>query len=139
MKSRTAARTASAVLLAGAMLVPAGAATAASMAGHQSSQKIFADLADNGRLDGKYTKQQINRALHTPSLRGYERPVPVQRPAAVRSTPRAATSGSERSLPFSGLDLALFAAVGGPLLLLGGSLGRLGRLARLARLRVNET
>jgi hypothetical protein len=115
------------------MLVPAGAATAASIAGNQTSQKIFADLADNGRLDGKYTKRQINRALHTPSLRGYGRPVPVKRPAGVSSSPRAAKSASDRSLPFSGLDLALFAAVGGPLLLLGGSLGR------LARLRVNET
>jgi hypothetical protein len=115
------------------MLVPAGAATAASIAGNQTSQKIFADLADNGRLDGKYTKRQINRALHAPSLRGYERPVPVQRPAGVRPTPRAQTSAAGRSLPFSGLDFALFAAVGGPLLLLGGTLGR------LARLRVNET
>jgi hypothetical protein len=133
MRFITAARTACAVLLAGAMLVPVGTAAAALVASQQISQRIFADLADNGRLDGKYTKKQINRALHTPSLRGYERPAPVRRPAVVRSTPPVATSASEKSLPFSGLDLAFFAAVGGPLLLVGGSLGR------LARLRVKST
>jgi hypothetical protein len=133
MRFITAARTACAVLLAGAMLVPVGTAAAALVAPQQISQRIFADLADNGRLDGKYTKKQINRALHAPSLRGYERPAPVRRPAVVRSTPPVATSASEESLPFSGLDLALFAAVGGPLLLVGGSLGR------LARLRVKST
>ena len=40
-------------------------------------------------------------------------------------------SSAEGPLPFSALDFALFAAVGGPLLLFGGSVGR------LARLRVN--
>jgi hypothetical protein len=136
MSFMTAARTACAGIVAGTMLVLAGtatAATAAVSAQQQTSQRIFADLADNGRLDGQYTKRQINRALHTPSLRGYERPVPVRRPAVVHPTPRAATSASDRSLPFSGYDLALFAAVGGPLLVVGASLGR------LARLRVNST
>jgi hypothetical protein len=32
------------------------------------------------------------------------------------------------TLPFSGLDLALLGGVGGPLLLLGASMGRLARL-----------
>ena len=40
-------------------------------------------------------------------------------------------SSTDAPLPFSALDFALFAAVGGPLLLFGGSLGR------LARVRVN--
>jgi hypothetical protein len=130
MSFTTAARTACAGILAGAMLVLAGTATAAVSAQQQSSQRIFADLADNGRLDGHYTKRQINQALHTPSLTGYGRPVPVRKPAGVLSKPKpaVATSAADRTLPFSDLDFALIAAVGGPLLLLGASLGRLSRL-----------
>jgi hypothetical protein len=124
MSFKTAVRTACAVIILGATFALAGTASATPV--EQASQRIFSDLADNGRLDGHYTKAQINRALHTPSLRGYERPVPVRRPALVRSTPPVSTP--ERSLPFSGFDIALFAAVGGPLLLLGASLGRITRL-----------
>jgi hypothetical protein len=108
-----------------ACAVPASAATP-----QQISQRIFADLADNGRLDGNWSDAQINRALHTPSLADYERPPhgasrPNPRPAA-QAVPAA---GDERAtLPFSGLDLALLAGVGGPLLLLGASLGRLVRV-----------
>ena len=96
----------------------------------QISQRIFADLADNGRLDGHWSDAQINRALHTPPLADYERlghgiSKAKPRPAA-RALPAA---GEERgTLPFSGLDLALLGGVGGPLLLLGASLGRLARV-----------
>jgi hypothetical protein len=96
----------------------------------QTSQRIFADLADNGRLDGKYTQAQIDRALHTPALDGYEqpaRPEPLRRPAVVQ--PPAAPAEADRALPFSGIDLALFGAVGVPLLLLGASIGRLARVS----------
>lgn len=126
MSFKTAARTACTVIILGATFALAGTASAAPV--EQTSQRIFADLADNGRLDGKYTKKQIGRALHAPSLRGYERPAPVRTPAAVRATPPTASSTSQRSLPFSGLDLALFAAVGGPLLLFGASIGHVTRL-----------
>jgi hypothetical protein len=100
-----------------------------SAARQETSQKFFADLADNGRIDGHYTRAQINRALHTPSLKQYEartlQDVPSQATAPA-STPAAGEG--PRSLPFSGLDLALFGAVGAPLLLLGASLGRLARM-----------
>jgi len=112
-----------------AVLSLAGGAFAATP--QEVSQRIFADLADNGRLDGKYTRAQIDRALHTPSLRGYEqppRPTPIRRPASVRSGPPSAESGGGLSLPFSGIDLALFGAVGAPILLLGASLGRFARV-----------
>jgi hypothetical protein len=111
-----------ATLVALALAGPASAATP-----QQISQRIFADLADNGRLDGHYTKAQINRALHSPSLKGYEqptRPLP-ERPAPGASAP---TSVDRGSVPFSGLDLALFGGVGLPLLLIGASLGRLARV-----------
>jgi hypothetical protein len=88
-------------------------------------QQIYRDLADNGRLDQKYCAEAINRALHSPSLQGYERPAPVRRPQSTFA-PTASDNGG--SLPFSGLDLALFGGVGAPLLLLGASLGRLARV-----------
>jgi hypothetical protein len=121
-----AARGAWVALVAGAALFLAGAAAAATP--QQISQRIFADLADNGRLDRPWTQAQIDRALHTPSLKVYEQPspTPIRRPTAVR--PPAASVEADRALPFTGIDLALFGAVGVPLLLLGASLGRLARV-----------
>ena len=122
-----AARGSWAALVAGAALLLVGAATAATP--QQVSQRIFADLADNGRLDGKYTRAQIDRALHTPSLRGYEQADPARLPtASVRPETPSARGGRGLSLPFTGIDLALLAAVGAPLLLLGASLGRFARV-----------
>jgi len=115
-----------AALAAGTALLLVGAAAAATP--QQISQRIFADLADNGRLDGKYTRAQIDRALHTPSLRGYEEAQPTRRPATVRAEAPSAEGGRGFSLPFSGVDLALLGAVGAPILLLGASLGRLARV-----------
>jgi hypothetical protein len=112
-----------ATLLFLALATPASAATP-----QQVAQRILADLADNGRLDGHYTRAQINRALHAPSLQGNEQP--GSSGARPQPPPRAVSpAGDERGpIPFSGLDLALFGGVGGPLLLLGASLGRLARL-----------
>ena len=115
-----------AALAAGTALLLVGAAAAATP--QQISQRIFADLADNGRLDGKYTRAQIDRALHTPSLRGYEEAQPIRRPATARAEAPSAEGGRGLSLPFSGVDLALLGAVGAPILLLGASLGRLARV-----------
>lgn len=102
---------------------PAAAATPQSV-----SQRIFRDLADNGKLDGRYTDAQIEGALRSPSLQRYQRPVRLPEPAP--ATPRALppVADDRGALPFSGLDLALFGGVGGPLLLLGASLGRIARM-----------
>jgi hypothetical protein len=120
-----AARGTWAALVAGIALVLVGAAAAATP--QQISQRIFADLADNGRLDGKYTRAQIDRALRTPSLKGYERPArpAIRRPAS--APPPEAAEEAPSALPFSGIDLALLGAVSAPLLLLGASFGRLAR------------
>lgn len=121
-----AARGTWAALVAGIALVLVGAAAAATP--QQISQRIFADLADNGRLDGKYTRAQIDRALRTPSLEGYERPArptPSRRPAS--ASPPEAAAEARSAVPFSGIDLALLGAVSAPLLLLGASFGRLAR------------
>ncbi|MDQ3777425.1 MAG: hypothetical protein M3310_00935, partial [Actinomycetota bacterium] len=93
-----------------------------------SPQQIYRDLADNGRLDRAYPRADLERALNPRQvLRTDER-----RPAssAGRTTPadaaslRARANASERRLPFSGLDLALLVAGGGPLLLIGARLRR---------------
>jgi hypothetical protein len=115
-------------LVAGIALFLVGAATASAATPQQISQRIFADLADNGRLDGKYTRAQIDRALHTPSLSGYEPVAPIRRPASVPSVAPSVDTGRGLSLPFSGIDLAFLAAVGAPILLLGASFGRFTRM-----------
>jgi hypothetical protein len=118
-----------AALAAGTALLFVGAAAAATP--QQTSQRIFADLADNGRIDGRFTPAQIDRALDNPSLRGYEqppRPAPPRRPAAVPAETSSIDGGRGLALPFSGIDLALLGAVGAPILLLGASLGRFARV-----------
>ena len=106
------------------LAVPATAATR-----QQTSQKIFADLADNGRLDGHYTAAQINRALRSPSLQRYESRTHRDAPVQATAPPGPPSAGDRPgSLPFSGLDLALLLGVGGPLLLLGASMGRFVRI-----------
>jgi hypothetical protein len=114
-----------ATLIALVIAVPTAAATP-----QDASQRIFSDLADNGRLDGHYTRGQIARALHSPSLRRFQvhesrslsEPLPTPQSSPNDDGDRAGT------LPFSGLDLAFFGGVGAPLLLLGASLGRLARV-----------
>jgi hypothetical protein len=104
------------------------AGPAASATRQQVTQKILSDLADNGRLDRRYTPTQIYRALD--SLETYERERRERKTHPPAPTPpvQPSVSADSRSLPFSGLDLALFGAVGVPLLLLGASLGHLVRV-----------
>jgi hypothetical protein len=95
----------------------------ASSASAASPQRIYADLADNGRLDGRYSRADIERALNPRQvLRTDEGARPsARRPAARRSRP---PEGSSATLPFTGLDLALLTLGGGPLLLIGLGLRR---------------
>lgn len=89
-----------------------------------SPQKIYRDLADNGRLDGRYSRADIARAFNLDRVIHTDANAPTRRPASV-----PASSG--RKIPFSGLDLALFTVGGGPLLLIGIGLRR--RLSPAAR------
>jgi hypothetical protein len=109
-------------LAASCLLIFAGSSSAA------TPQRIYRDLADNGRLDHHYSKQDINRALHMPSLQRYELEARSRSPQV--ATPAAASPSPEkaRAIPFTGVDLALFGGVGGPLLILGAGLGRLVRV-----------
>jgi hypothetical protein len=104
-----------------ALLLAPGASAA-------TPQQIYRDLADNGRLDRKYSRADVNRALRNPSIPGHARPERVARSPQSFNAPAAEPSGGDGgALPFSGLDLALFGAIGGPLLLLAGSMRHLVR------------
>jgi hypothetical protein len=99
-------------------LACAGPASAA------SPQKIYKDLADNGKLDGRYSRSDIARAFNLDRVvrTDVRNAPPVRRPAA--APVRAETSAGERTIPFTSLDVALLIVGGGPLLLIGMALRR---------------
>jgi hypothetical protein len=87
-----------------------------------SPQQIYRDLADNGRLDRRYSQADLARAFNLERVVGTDE-TPVRRPSAVKPSPVSAKS-TGRKVPFSGLDLALLTAGGGPLLLMALGLRR---------------
>jgi hypothetical protein len=100
-------------------------------------QQIYRDLADNNRLDGTYTRAEIERALNPSTVvrtdalqqaRVPRKPIAVQEDEARSST---AADRADRRVPFSTLDVALLVAGGGPLLLIGAGLRR--RIAEAPR------
>jgi hypothetical protein len=104
-------------------LVGGGSASAA------TPQKIYRDLTDNGKLDGRYTRAEIDRAFNLAPVgrTDVRRPSLARKPiadnhaaSAVEPTGRAPA----RRVPFSALDAALLVAGGGPLLLIGAGLRR---------------
>jgi hypothetical protein len=102
-------------------LLCAGSAYAA------TPQKIYRDLADNGKLDGRYTRAEVARALNLPKLVGTDarlprKPLAETRELAAASPPKEPTD--DRRIPFSAVDAALLVAGGGPLLLIGAGLRR---------------
>jgi hypothetical protein len=112
-------------------LVWAGSAFAA------TPQQIYRDLADNNRLDGTYTRAELERALNPSTVVRTDalqraplprKPIAVQEDEARSTTP---ADRSDRRVPFSALDVALLVAGGGPLLLIGAGLRR--RLAEAPR------
>ena len=105
-------------------LLGAGTAFAA------TPQEIYRDLADNGRLDGRYTRAEVERAFNLRQvLRTDTQPTVPRKPIAVApgtegAPPPPVTRRTERRVPFSALDAALLFAGGGPLLLIGAGLRR---------------
>ena len=91
-------------------------------------QKIYRDLADNGTLDGHYTRAEIERAFNLPPLHGTDAQLPrkpIREPHTTEAAPSPQATGKpDRAIPFSALDAALLVAVGGPLLLFGAGLRR---------------
>jgi hypothetical protein len=88
--------------------------------------QIYRDFADNGRLDAKYSKADLDRALKDAVLQGYgDQNVTNGLPAAAGEA--GETAGASGILPFTGLDLTLMALGGGALLAAGAGLRRLGK------------
>ena len=102
-----------------------------SIAAAATPSEIYADYADNGRLDATYTASDLERALNSAVIQGYGSPTvtPGFR-AEVRENldqDVSATGQSDGTLPFTGVDLALLTAGGFGLLLLGWGFRRFGK------------
>ena len=107
-----------------AVLTAAFVWTSASLAA--TPTQIYRDFADNGRLDMKYSKADLDRALKDAVLQGYGNGNVTQGlPAAAGEAGGAA--GAAGILPFTGLDLTLMALGGGALLAAGAGLRRLSK------------
>jgi hypothetical protein len=87
--------------------------------------QIYRDYADNGRLDGHYSRGDLTRALKDAVLQGYGNEN-VQ-PGLQEELTQVAGAGAQGGLPFTGLDLTLMAVGGVALLLTGVGLRRVAR------------
>lgn len=101
-----------------------------------TSQQIYKDYADNGRLDGNYSRGDLQRALHDAVAQGYNKPTNNVAPTIKKkiSSPSSGVAGAnlpgakqQGALPFTGLDLVLMTVGGFSLLLLGAALRRFAR------------
>jgi len=113
-----------------------------------SPQAIYRDYADNGRLDGKYSSSDLDRALTNAVVQAYgndkqkglkpavEKQIKgskgqtsggIAGQAAGGTSPRAVTTTTSGGLPFTGLDLSLITLGALGLILFGGALRRFAR------------
>lgn len=102
----------------------------ASMAAAATPSEIYADYADNGRLDATYSTSDLERALDSAVVQGYGNPIvtPGFRTEVEQTIDQnTATTGEAGTLPFTGVDLALLTAGGIALLLLGWGFRRFGK------------
>src|SRR6266511_1978815 len=93
----------------------AAALVFASVAIAATPTQIYRDYADNGRLDGHYSRSDLNRALKDAVLQGYG-----NQNVQPGLQQQLAQAGGGKGLPCSGLDLTLM-VVGGVALLLTGA------------------
>ena len=103
---------------------------AVSTAAAASPREIYADYADNGRLDQTYSAGDLRRALADTTIQGYGKPTVTAglRPSIQQQLGTVGkSSGSSGTLPFTGVDLALLTAGAALLLLFGLGFRRLGR------------
>jgi opacity protein-like surface antigen len=122
---------AAACLAAISIAVPAGLAA--------TPQQIYRDFADNGRLDGHYSKSDLQRAERNLVLQGYTPNTTTTKNAIEKASKKAGgVKGASKSsgvpavkksggLPFTGLDLALISVGGISLLGFGAGLRRFAR------------
>ena len=107
-----------------------------SVAAAASPREIYADYADNGRLDRTYSQSDLRNALNNAAVQGYGKPTvtpglraEIQGQLAESSGHGIGTVGrTGGSLPFTGVDLAFLSAGAGFLILLGWGLRRFARL-----------
>ena len=101
---------------------------AVSTAASASPREIYADYADNSRLDQTYSESDLRKALADTTIQGYGKPTVKTglRPAIQQQL--GAVGQSSGTLPFTGVDLALLTAGAGILLLFGLGFRRLGRV-----------
>ena len=104
-----------------------------------SARTIYADYADNGRLDRAYSPAELRAGLKDTGVQGYGHPnvLVTVKAAPKRTEPIGvlgaqaaaplATAAKERTLPFTGFDLGLLLGGGAALLVIGASLRRLSR------------
>jgi hypothetical protein len=128
-----------------ATVLGALALIAATGAGAATPRQIYADYADNGRLDHHYSKADLQAALNDALIEGYGGTSGGSLAPAVQTALSRPTSGAlgarhtkqaspaaplavatRSTLPFTGIDLALIAVGGALLLLVGGGLRRAG-------------
>ena len=96
-----------------------------------SPSEIYADYADNNRLDSSYSDRDLQSALNSAVVQGYGNPVvtPGFKTAVKQELNEdvAETAEPRSTLPFTGVDLALLTAGAVVLLLLGWGFRRIGR------------
>ncbi len=122
-------------IVTGVLAILVMAVVAAPGASAASPREIYADFADNGRLDGNYSKADLERALQDAEGQGY--PGAGTGPAQAAIQDRlgedagddgvGAVGQSGGTLPFTGVDLALLTFGAVALLVLGWGFRRLGR------------
>ncbi len=107
------------------VLVVVSAASAA------TPSQIYADYADNNRLDKVYSSSDLQGALNSAVIQGYGSPTvtPGFRAEVKKKIGQnVSVAGKSRgTLPFTGVDLALLTAGAFVLLLMGWGFRRLGR------------
>jgi hypothetical protein len=114
--------------------VPAGLAA--------TPQQIYRDFADNGKLDGHYTKADLQRAQNNLLIQGYRPTKQKGLKHAIKKKSNTNKQGQIKGankkvgvapvkksggLPFTGVDLALISIGGVSLLAFGASLRRFAR------------
>lgn len=102
-----------------------------SMAAAATPSEIYADYADNGRLDKVYSAGDLQGALNSAVIQGYGSPTVTpgfRAEVKKKLNQNVSVAGKSRgTLPFTGVDLALLTAGACVLLLMGWGFRRLGR------------
>lgn len=120
-------------IVTGVLAILVMAAFAAPGASAATPREIYADFADNGRLDGTYSRADLERALQDAEGQGYPGAGTAPAQAAIQDELGEQDEGvgavgqGGGTLPFTGIDLALLTFGAVALLVLGWGFRRLGR------------